>query len=82
MKLKLTTCQSRYYTKDFKSLDVYKKYGFEFHYDSTYQEYIIKGNPEIDINSIDELIEISKEFGADLIVSDNSEIKIYDGYIE
>lgn len=83
MKFRLKTSTRRYYKKDIKNIDVYKSYGFEFTYQSTYDEFLIHKNPEIEINSIEDLIKVSKDFNTELIISSKSKkIQIYDSFIE
>ena len=86
MKFELST--SKYFYPDENERIELSKLGFTFRPSeykyafrpSEYKEYIIEGTPEIEINSLEELIEFSKEFG-ELIIEDKS-IEIYNGYRE
>ena len=56
-----------------------EKIGFTFK-PSDYKDFTIEGSPEIEINSLEELIEFTDRFG-EIIVS-NSSIEIYNDYRE
>ncbi|WP_114752280.1 hypothetical protein [Pleomorphovibrio marinus] len=77
MKFKLQT------TGDFYPKDEERKklepLGFKF-IPSDYERFYIEGEPEIEINSLEDLIEFSNKFG-ELIISDGY-IEIYDNYRE
>lgn len=77
MKFELST--SKYFYPDKNERIELSKLGFTFR-PSKYKEYVIEGTPEIEINSLEELIEFSKEFG-ELIIEDES-IEIYNDYRE
>ena len=77
MKFELST--SKYFYPDKNERIELSKLGFTFR-PSEYKKYVIEGTPEIEINSLEELIEFSKEFG-ELIIEDKS-IEIYNGYRE
>lgn len=77
MKFELST--SKYFYPDKNERIELSKLGFTFR-PSEYKEYVIEGTQEIEINSLEELIEFSKEFG-ELIIEDKS-IEIYNGYRE
>ena len=57
-----------------------EKLGFTFK-PSGYKSFTIEGNPQININSLEELIEFSNKLNSDLIVSDGC-IEIYDDHRE
>jgi len=80
MKLLLTTTQSSYFTKEAERL---KPLGFTFEpTDSMHGEFMIRGMPEIELNSIQQLINFSKKWG-DLVIShDPPSIEIYNDYRE
>ena len=77
MKFELST--SKHFYPDKNERIELSKLGFTFR-PSEYKEYAIEGTLEIEINSLEELIEFSKEFG-ELIIEDKS-IEIYNGYRE
>ena len=79
MKSELST--SKYFYPDKNEVIELSKLGVTFRpseYKYTFRP--IEGTPEIEINSLEELIEFSKEFG-ELIIEDKS-IEIYNGYRE
>jgi hypothetical protein len=80
MKFKLSTIGDCYTDPD--KIEKLEKIGFTFK-PSTFamfntKTFHIEGSPEIEINTLEELIEFSNTFG-ELIVSDGS-IEIYDDY--
>ena len=77
MKFELSTSKY-FYPNETERIEL-SKLGFTFR-PSEYKEYVIGGTTEIEINSLEELIEFSKEFG-ELIIEDKS-IEIYNGYRE
>ena len=56
-----------------------KEIGFTFK-QSDYKDFTIEGSPEIEINSLEELIQFANKFG-EIIVGDGS-IEIYNDYRE
>jgi len=77
MKFTLST-SGLFYPQDDRRKEL-EKIGFKFE-PSVFKGFSIKGSPIIEINSLEELIKLSDQFG-DLIVSDGS-IEIYDDYRE
>ena len=59
--------------------DLYLSHGFTTR-QTPYGE-ILEGSFEMDIKSLEDLINLSKKFGCDLIIGEGS-ITIYDSYIE
>lgn len=61
----------------------YEELGFTFTPETTgfyHGLFKINGNPEIEINSIEELVEFIKKY--DKIIMNSTSIQIYDDYIE
>ena len=80
MKLLLTTTQFSYFSEEAEKL---KPLGFTFDpVDSIHGELVIRGAPEIELNSIQELIDFSKEWGELVINHDPPRIEIYNDYRE
>jgi len=84
MKFKLSTAGFRYHVSD-KNIEILKKLGFTFAqlkglpYEPNPKEWLhIEGEPEIEINSLEELLELGDKMAASLVV-DRGEITIYDG---
>ena len=77
MKFKLSTSGHFYPAKD-KRTEL-SKLGFTFK-PSDYREYSIEGTPEIEINTLEELIEFSEKYGG--LIIEKGYIEIYDTYRE
>lgn len=76
-----TLSTTKYYYPDKNQREKFEKLGFTFDLldkpDSFfYDSYTINGKPTIEINTIEELIELSKTYG-ELIISDDKCIEIY-----
>lgn len=80
MKFFLNSAKVRHPKKDINP-SIYKKYGFEVKLDEKYNEYVFLGSPEVQVNTIEELFSMIKDFGVELIISEDK-ITIYNGYIE
>jgi hypothetical protein len=81
MKFEITTTGHIYSNE--KRIEKLKKLGFEFERNQ-YSGYYIKNTPTVEINTLEELIKLGKEYGledGELIVSDGC-IEIYDDYRE
>jgi hypothetical protein len=81
MKFTLLTAKGFGYTQDERGK--LKKVGFKFIEKckgTPFHAFLIKGSPEIEINTIDELVEFINQYGT--IIVDNGSITIYDGYTE
>lgn len=76
MKFELTTTEYGYEKEDANKL---KQLGFEFIYRDNYYSKNDK-DISIEINSLDDLMNLIKEYGQ--IVINESKIEIYDGYRE
>ena len=74
MEFKLSTRGFFYNEK--KEMELLETLGFKFKFYKN-NNFIIKGTPIININSLEELIELSKKFNCQIIVSDKR-IEIYD----
>lgn len=76
MKFNLST--TGYFYNNKEEIDSLKELGFSF--EQHKQEYAISGNPTIEINTLEELVEFSKKHGH--IILDGNNIEIYDNYRE
>jgi len=76
MKFKLSTANGLYRLEDVERLS---ELGFTFHVHGD-SAIIDDGNPEIEIDTLDELISFIKKWGQ--IVMTGDDIIIYDGYLE
>lgn len=79
MKFTIATTKSFYDTKDER--DKLSKLGFTFK-PSDYKDFMIEGEPEIDINTLEELISFTDEHGRIIFGDYNGGIEIYNGYRE
>lgn len=77
MKFRLSTTGNFYPQADRRK--ELEEIGFTFK-PSDYKSFIIKGSPEIEINSLDGLIQFTDKFGK--IIVDNGSIEIYNDYRE
>jgi hypothetical protein len=77
MKFKLSTAEELYKSEDVEALS---KLGFSF---TSYSKtaFKISGNPEIEFTTLAEFINFCNYWGQ-VIVNDDNEIMIYDGYVE
>lgn len=92
MKIKIKGTSSALHY-DFENIEKYEKLGFMIETVTSNDidlitnrlekpYFKIEGNPEIEINSIEELFELSKSIRKALILEINGTILIYDDYIE
>lgn len=79
MKFKLSTASWSYRNPD--QIEALKSLGFTFDIDEDNQKIqYIEGEPEIEFNTIEELMGFIEDWGTLIVYED--EIQIYDGYIE
>ena len=74
MKFKLSTVETGYKERQKKE---YEDLGFTFHKNESY--FMIRGEPEIEINTLEELMNFIDEHG-EIIIREGG-IKIYDGFL-
>ncbi len=77
MKFKIET--TGYFYQNLEDINRLEQIGFTFE-KSDYKDFKITGNPEIEINTLEELIQFGNKHG-EIIVSDGH-IEIYDNYRE
>ena len=77
MKFKLSTTGYFYPQEDRRKK--LSELGFTFK-PSDFKEFSIEGNPEIEIETLDELMDFTKKYGE--IIIDGKSIEIYDDYRE
>ena len=93
MKFKLTTAESIYQDKETqknKNIDLLKILGFNFVKMDSFRNrdvYIIKGEPEIEFTTLEELLSFCHDWGGsiivDFVVDDGiQKITIYNDYVE
>ena len=77
--MKFTIQTSGYFYSNKEDIKRLEQIGFSFE-KSDFRDFKIKGNPEIEINTLEELIQFCNKHG-EIIVSD-CHIEIYDDYRE
>lgn len=77
--MKFTLSTSRHFYPQAYRRKELEEIGFTFK-PSDYKDFTIEGSPEIEINSLEELIQFANKFG-EIIVGDGS-IEIYNDYRE
>lgn len=78
MKFKLYTA-GNFYPEE-KDRQRLQKLGFSFKNTGSYHGPSIEGDPEIEINTLEELMQFIEVYGS--IILDKSNIQIYDDYVE
>jgi len=79
--MKFTLSTTDYFYKNEEKIKALKEVGFTFKKSSICPSHMeISGEPEIEINSLSELMDFVDRFGQ--IVLDDGYIEIYDGYRE
>lgn len=89
MKVKLTTAD--YFYSDGEHKDALEKIGFTFEPTDGVGKWVgaktrpsswtIKGSPEVEINTLEDVLALSESVG-DIVISPDREWIIYDGYLE
>lgn len=81
MRFELSTSSYSYFSSD-KGVEKLEKLGFKFEKNQRcLKDVSISGEPEVEINSLEELLDLQKELVAPLIIYENT-IEIHDNYRE